>query len=120
MKQFMTALVIVGLFFAGSLCAKEAGGAKEHEKGVLVGKIVKKDGSKITVEGDGGSLTLMPYWRGGMPKDGGGFDKDMVAKLKKFEKGDRVKVEWTFEEHHRIDSIQKLEGDGEREKPRKE
>ncbi len=31
----------------------------------------------------------MPHWRGGMPADGGAFDKEMVARLKEFKVGDR-------------------------------
>lgn len=41
----------------------------------------------------------MPYWRGGMPKNGGGFDKAMMKQLESFQVGDSVKVTWVFEEH---------------------
>lgn len=111
--------VCLGLAVASGAWAKEDGGHKEGDKGTIAGKIVKKDGAKITVKGESETLTLMPYWRGGMPKDGGGFDKEMVAKLKKLETGDRVKAQWTFQEHCRIDAIDRLEG-GDREHPRKE
>lgn len=54
-------------------------------------------------------MTVMPYWRGGMPADGGGFDKEMVKQLEQFKVGDTVKVTWTFEEHYRIDKIERVE-----------
>ena len=89
--------------------AKENGGVEKGATGVFTGKIVKKDGGKITVEGEQGRVTFFPYWRGGMPKDGGGFDKDMLRQREKFKVGDRVKIAWTMQEHQRIDSIQAVE-----------
>ena len=80
--------------------------AKEVKKGVITGVIVKIDGGKITVKGEKEEMVLMPYWRGGMPKDGGGFDKDMMEQIKLLKVGDKVTIEWTLEEHHRVDSIQ--------------
>lgn len=121
MKKFVAYVLTlgIGLLFASPAFAKEKDGGKEGEKGTLTGEVVKKDGSKLTVSGGGKTLTFMPYWRGGMPKDGGGFDKEMVAKLKTIERGDHVKVEWTFQEHYRIDSITKL-GGGERREEKKD
>lgn len=51
----------------------------------------------------------MPHWRGGNPKDGGGFDKEIVNRLKEFKVGDKVKVTWEFEEHYRILTIDRVE-----------
>jgi hypothetical protein len=96
----------------GSVCAGFVFAAPEptpkETKGQITGKIVGKEGNTITVEGQDGRLALMPYWRGGMPKDGGGFDKEMVKKLEQFKVGDTVKVTWTFEEHYRIDTIERV------------
>ena len=119
MKKFVALIMAlgIGLVLAAPAFAKEEGGGKEGDKGSITGELIKKDGGKITVKGAKETLTLVPYWRGGMPKDGGGFDKEMVAKLKTFEPGDHVKVEWTFQEHHRIDSITKL-GGGDKPKER--
>ena len=78
-------------------------------KGDIVGKITAKDGGKITVKGDdGGVLTLIPHWRGGLPKDGGGFDQKMMSRLEAFRVGDKVKVTWVFDEHYRIEKIELL------------
>ncbi len=78
-------------------------------KGQIVGELIAKEGGKITVKGDAGPLSLMPHWRGGMPDKGGGFDKDIMRQLEKFKVGDKVKVTWSFEEHYRIDKIERSE-----------
>lgn len=80
----------------------------EKTKGQIIGTIVEKRGAIITVKGEKGQLTVMPYWRGGMPADGGGLDKEMLKQLQQFKVGDAVKVKWTFEEHYRIDDIKRL------------
>ncbi len=101
------------VIMATGLCIRMAGAAPEppprEKKGQITGTIIKKDGSKITVQGEDTRLTLMPHWRGGMPKDGGGFDKEMVKRLDQFKVGDKVKVVWEFEEHYRIVTIDRVE-----------
>ncbi|WP_269522972.1 hypothetical protein [Coraliomargarita parva] len=79
----------------------------DQTSGTITGVIARKDGPKIVVESKDERLQLIPHWRGGMPKDGGGFDEKMVKKLKRFEKGDYVTVDWEFSEHYRILSIHK-------------
>lgn len=113
MKKFIALFITlcIGLMLSSPAMAKEGGDHKAGDKGTIAGEIVKKDGPKITVKGEKETLTLIPYWKGGMPKDGGGFDKAMVAKLKNFKVGDHVTVVWTFEEHYRIDSIEKTGGE---------
>jgi hypothetical protein len=83
--------------------------APKETKGQITGEIIKKDGAKITVKGEETTLTLMPHWRGGNPKDGGGFDKEIVKRLERFKVGDKVKVTWEFEEHYRIVTIDRVE-----------
>lgn len=90
----------------------EADKVKGNEKGgTFVGKIVKIDGGLITVKNPNAERTFRPYWRGGNPDAGGGFDKDMLARFKNFAVGDRVRVQWTLEEHPRIDEIKKVGGE---------
>lgn len=99
------AAIMMGGVLAGTAFAAPETPPKEV-KGQITGEITKKDGAKITVKGEERSLTLMPHWRGGMPKDGGGFDKEMVKRLEHFKVGDKVKVTWEFEEHYRIVAIE--------------
>jgi hypothetical protein len=90
---------------AGLAAAKPEPPPKET-KGTITGKLIKKNGAIITVKDDQGKeMKLMPHWRGGLPKDGGGFDKGMVQRLEKFDEGDHVTVRWSFTEHHRIEAI---------------
>jgi len=79
----------------------------DQTSGTITGIIVQKDGPKITVEAPEQRLKLIPHWRGGMPKDGGGFDEKIVKKLERYEVGDSVQIEWEFSEHYRINSIRR-------------
>jgi hypothetical protein len=106
----ITRRLLLGLLagcFGATLAMAAPEPTPKETQGRIVGKITKKDGSKITVAGGERELTLMPYWRGGMPANGGGFDKDMVRRLEEFKVGDRVRIKWEFEEHYRIVSIEK-------------
>ena len=125
MKRGWSSLILLCLLLAVPVSAREEKGGgdapREGATGVIEGRIASKDGARITVRNERETLTLMPYWHGGLPKDGGGLDQGMVEKLKAFKVGDRVKAEWTFQEHYRIDSIVKLGGgdrsDGRRSAP---
>jgi hypothetical protein len=81
----------------------------EGETGTLTGTITKVDGGKVTIKGGSKTLTVMPYWQGGSPKAGGGYDKGMMQQLSAFKVGDKIKVDWKFAEHYRIEKIAKVE-----------
>ena len=106
--RWMVMVMLIGCFCAGYAFAKPEPTPKET-KGQIVGKITEKGGGKITVKGEHGQLSLIPHWRGGMPKDGGGFDKDMMRRLEQFRVGDKVRVSWVFQEHYRIEKINRVE-----------
>jgi len=106
--QRMLMALLVGCFCIGFVFAKPEPTPKET-KGQIVGIITGKDGGKITIKGEDGQLPLLPHWRGGMPKDGGGFDKEMIKRLEQFKVGDKVNVSWTFNEHYRIETIERAE-----------
>ncbi len=108
--QAVLSAVLIGLWSLGAMAEdKKVESPAKGDKGVLTGVIAKIDGGKVTVKAGDKETVLMPYWRGGMPQDGGGFDKDMMKTLKDFKVGDTVKIAWTMEEHQRIDSIEKVE-----------
>ncbi|MCX7008750.1 MAG: hypothetical protein NTY53_16125 [Kiritimatiellaeota bacterium] len=81
----------------------------EGETGTLTGTITKMDGGKVTIKGAEKTLTVMPYWQGGSPKAGGGYEKGMMQQISAFKVGDKIKVEWKFAEHYRIEKIAKVE-----------
>lgn len=119
LKILCTTLLAVGLSagspFTPSLCAEEgAGKAKEEKhdamptgtKGVSEGEIVSAEKGKLVLKTKDGNLLFAAHWRGGNPKDGGGLDKEMLAKLEQFKPGQKVKIGWTWEERRRIESIE--------------
>lgn len=86
---------------------KEAHDAmKTGTKGVSSGTIVSIEKGKLVLKTNDGNLLFMAHWRGGMPKDGGGLDKEMLAKLEQFKAGDQVKIAWVWEERRRIEKIE--------------
>ena len=94
-------LVILGL--ALSSTARE-------KSGVIEGILVSKEKNSITVLPDGAKepMRFTLHWRGGNPKDGGGFDKKMVEELKELIVTNRVRVKWEYEERHRVVEVQTL------------
>lgn len=90
---------------------KEAHDAmKTGTKGTSTGTIVSLEKGKLVLKTGDGNLLFMAHWRGGMPKDGGGLDKEMLATLEKFKVGDHVKIAWVWEERRRIEQIEALKG----------
>ena len=120
-KLLVAGLLAIGLS-AGSplvLLGEEGGdkGAKEEKhdampegtkgtKGTSEGEIVSKEKGKLVVHTKDGNLLFMAHWRGGNPADGGGMDKETLAKLEHFKAGQKVKIGWIWQERRRIESIE--------------
>lgn len=86
---------------------KEAHDAmKTGTRGVSAGTIVSIEKGKLVLHTADGNLLFMAHWRGGMPKDGGGLDKEMVERLGAFKVGDHVKIAWVWEERRRVEKIE--------------
>lgn len=99
----------VGCVLFSSVTAEEP--KKEAaKKGTVTGIVTAKAANWIEVKSDGEEKgrRFIPNWRGGAPKDGGGPDKEMVAKLKDVPLKARVRVEWIFEEHYRVVKVEVL------------
>jgi hypothetical protein len=101
------ALVLV---FAFSGRAEEPKKKDEEKKGTVTGIVTAKGDNWIEVKADGEEKPrkYVPHWRGGNPKDGGGPDKEMVAKIKEVPLKSRVRLEWVFEERPRVEKIEVL------------
>ena len=82
------------------------------KKGTVTGVVTDKGPSWIEVKADGEEKPrkYVPHWRGGPPKDGGGPDKEMVARIKEVPVKARVRLEWSFEERPRVEKIEVLKG----------
>jgi hypothetical protein len=88
----------------------------EPRKGTVTGVVSAKGDNWIEVKADGEEKgrKYVPHWKGGLPKDGGGPDKDMVAKIKETPLKARVRLEWEFEERARVVKLEVLKKSGEK------
>ena len=89
----------------------------ESRKGTVTGVVTAKGPTwiEVTADGEEKGRRYVPHWTGGLPKDGGGPDKEMVAKIKDTPLKSRVRIEWEFEERARvikIDVLKKPDGKG--------
>ena len=86
----------------------------EPRKGTVTGVVSAKGPNwiEVTADGEEKGRKYVPHWKGGLPKDGGGPDKDMVAKIKETPLKSRVRLEWVFEERPRVVKIEVLKKPG--------
>ncbi|MCY3024387.1 MAG: FecR domain-containing protein, partial [Planctomycetota bacterium] len=102
-KVLMGAVLMTGAWGTTELKAGEEGGT-------VTGILASKGDTWIGVrtEGQEESTLYMPYWKGGLPKDGGGFDKDTLALMKTLVLGSKVKLVWKLDEYPRVVSVELL------------
>lgn len=89
--------------------------ADEGKKGTVTGVVTAKGDNWIEVKADGEEKPrrYMANWKGGQPKDGGGPDKEIVAKIKETLVKARIRLEWSFHERPRVEKIEVLKADKE-------
>ena len=90
---------------------KESESAAKPKSGVTTGVVTAKGENWISIRADGQeeSTKLIPRWVGGLPKDGGGFDKQMLQLIAQTPVGAHVRVEWVFQEHLRVVALRRAE-----------
>ncbi len=112
---------VLGLACSASAAQDKKDDKKKDEtrKGTVTGIVSAKGPNWIEVKADGEEKgrRYVPHWRGGLPKDGGGPDKGMVAKIKETPLNSRVRVEWEFEERARVVKIEVLKKPAEKKQP---
>ena len=117
-RRCFTCLLLAGLAaLAVSLAATaddKKDDKKEERKGTVTGVVTAKGENWIEVKGDGEEKArrYVPHWRGGAPADGGGPDKEMVARIKEIPVHSRVKLDWVFEERPRVVKVEVLDSPG--------
>ncbi len=77
----------------------------EEKEGVVEGTVTARGEHWIEVLPDGEDAVpdrYMPRWIGGMPKDGGGLDKDILRIIGTVNKGDKVRLTWVYDERKRV------------------
>jgi acetyl esterase/lipase len=102
-------------FFRKHLADRPKGG-EDRRKGTVTGVVTAKGENWIEVKADGEEKArrYVPHWRGGAPAQGGGPDKEMVARIKEVPVKSRVRLEWVFEERPRVETIEVLKPGGEK------
>jgi hypothetical protein len=82
----------------------------EKKSGTIVGEITSKGKDFVEVKADGEEQArkYVPHWVGGLPKDGGGPDKEMLKVIADLKVGSRVKLFWEFEERPRVVKVEVL------------
>jgi hypothetical protein len=101
-------LSFVGLATVGPRTAAEE--QDEGRGGTVVGVLEGKGENHIELKADGEERArrYVPRWVGGLPKDGGGPDKEMVKAIRELKVGSRLRIEWKFEERPRVLKIEVL------------
>ena len=118
--KLLPRLVLSGLllmasgFLAMAQDKKDDKKKDEPRKGTVTGVVSAKGPNwiEVTADGEEKGRKYVPHWKGGLPKDGGGPDKDMVAKIKETPLKSRVRLEWVFEERPRVVKIEVLKKPG--------
>ena len=77
------------------------------DAGIIEGTVTSRGETWIEVKpfGDGPAERYMPRWIGGLPKNGGGLDKAVSGAMREFKIGDKVRLEWLFDERKRVVAI---------------
>ncbi|MBN2712223.1 MAG: FecR domain-containing protein [Planctomycetes bacterium] len=91
-------------------------------KGTVIGTVVAKGDSSITIRSlNGNKDEYIPEWEGG---NTGGPKKSVVRQIKAVKVGDKVRAQWYVNDHLRLKSVERIEGeskeDGATEKSREE
>ena len=109
-RVFVALSLTLTLATAGRAEEPKKKDAEEGRKGTATGVVTAKGDNWIEVKADGEEKgrRYVPHWRGGNPKDGGGPDKEMVAKIKDVPLKARVRLEWSFQERPRVEKIEVL------------
>lgn len=109
----MLSRLAIASFLLAALSSLASGQEKkkdEPRKGTVTGIVSATGDGWIEVKADGEEKArrYVPHWKGGLPKDGGGLDKEMVAKIKEIAVDSRVRLEWEFEERARVVKVEVL------------
>ena len=100
-------LVLVGALGLASCTCVSWAADDEGKSGTLTGKVTEKGENWIRVQEEGKSQSerYTPRWTGGLPKDGGGLDKEMLQAFRNLKPGSYIRLEWAFEERPRAIKI---------------
>lgn len=98
-------------YCAIALCALLGNVAlKAADEGSVTGVVAGKGETWLSVKSEGQeeATMYMPHWRGGLPADGGGLDKEMLALIKSTSVGSKVKLNFKNDERPRVVGLETL------------
>ncbi|NCO43064.1 MAG: hypothetical protein COZ06_29585 [Armatimonadetes bacterium CG_4_10_14_3_um_filter_66_18] len=79
-------------------------------RGTVAGKVTGLGDTWVEVTPDGGKpQRFVPCWVGGDPAQGGGFDKEMLAKLGRLRLGMQVVLTWEMPEGRRVVDVKAVD-----------
>ena len=82
----------------------------EKKEGTVEGVVTALGDNWVEVTPAGGVPNrYWPRWIGGMPKDGGKLDQDMIRAIRALKVGDKVRIEWKYDERLRAVKLDRLE-----------
>jgi|GEM_PF-3159572 len=83
---------------------------KAADEGSVTGVVAGKGETWLSVKSEGQeeATMYMPHWRGGLPADGGGLDKEMLALIKSTSVGSKVKLNFKNDERPRVVGLETL------------
>lgn len=113
---FIAGLTLLCSAHAALLAQDKKEGGKDEpkvKKGKLMGVVVAKTKNSIKVKafGEEKEREYFPHWVGGLPKDGGGPDKKMLATFEKLKVGQKIRLTWEWEERFRAVEVEILDKD---------
>lgn len=81
--------------------------APAQKEGAFAGIVLEKGENWISIRPNGEQepKKFFPRWIGGLPKDGGGFDKEALRAIREVSVGAAVQVGWKWEERLRLTSM---------------
>ena len=81
----------------------------KEKSGTVVGRVVAKGENWVDAKSEGGPTErYLPRWVGKAPNQGGSFDKDILRAIAGLTIGQKVKVQWSYEECKRATKIERL------------
>jgi hypothetical protein len=81
-----------------------------ERSGVVRGTVISVDpkGRFVVKTPAGAEEPFVPNWTGGMPAEGGAFDKEMVARIAQLKPGQQVEVSWEWGERKRCVGVKQV------------
>jgi hypothetical protein len=111
-RSGLICLLTAALLASAGLGQQQAGAKKEEKKrsGTIVGTLTEKGPNFIEVKaaGEEKARRYVPQWVGGNPNQGGGPDKKVLKLFEGLKVGDRVRLEWEFDERARVLHVEAL------------